>query len=49
VTGLATGLDAHERLDAARAQAQALPPLTDAQVAHIAALLTLGLTPKAAL
>lgn len=42
MTGLAAELDARDRREAARARARALPPLTDAQVARIATLLTLG-------
>jgi hypothetical protein len=44
VTHLAAELDARDRQEAARARARTLPPLTDAQVARIAALLTLGST-----
>ncbi|MBF4591262.1 hypothetical protein [Curtobacterium sp. VKM Ac-1395] len=46
MTGIAAALDARDRQDAARAHARSLPPLTDAQVARVAALLTLGRTPE---
>jgi hypothetical protein len=44
VTGLPATLDARDRQEAARTRARAFPPLTDAQVARVAALLTLGST-----
>lgn len=42
----AAALEARDRRDKARARARALPPLTDAQVAKVVALLTLGSTPE---
>lgn len=47
MNGTAAALDARDRQEAARARARALPPLTDAQVARVAALLTLGRAPEA--
>lgn len=44
MTALAAALEARDRREAARARARALPPLTDAQVARIATLLTMGST-----
>ena len=47
MTRVTAELDARDRQDAAHARARALPPLTDAQVARVAALLTLGRVPEA--
>ncbi|MBD8609777.1 hypothetical protein IFT77_04670 [Frigoribacterium sp. CFBP 13729] len=47
MSAIAAALDARDRQEAARARARTLPQLTDAQVARVAALLTLGRAPEA--